>query len=831
MKYSNVPNLTADPFPTDAAHEKMSTMDVAGTGNVSPQGLTREEAESRLRQYGPNAVREAKPHLFLAIAKKFWAPVPWMLEVTIVLELMLGKRPEAIIIGFLLVFNAGLGFVQENRAQNALALLRQRLPVKARVLREGQWQLIPAEDLVPGDFIHVRMGDVMPADVRLADGHIQVDQSTLTGESLPLEAGSGQATFAGSVVIRGEASGEVTATGARTYFGKTAELVRSATTVSHLQAIIFTIVKYLVMLDGALVLILFFYSRLAHLPIMEMLPFALMLLVASVPVALPATFTLATALGSMELAGSGVLVTRLSAIEEAAAMEVLCSDKTGTITQNRLAVVGLQPYAPYGENDLLRFAMLASDAASQDPIDLAILAAAGSHHIDPAGWQTIELIPFEPATKLSEAILSKGSQRSRAIKGAPEAVAKRVKGVPNYSLDMDRLAAQGYRVLAVAAGPDDDSSDHDLSESDLGFVGLLALEDPPRDDSKTLIRSLHDLGVRVIMITGDGLATARAVATRVGIGDRAVEPKDLEKEAAAEVLQSDVFAGVYPEDKFHIVQALQRAGMVTGMTGDGVNDAPALKQAEVGIAVANATDVAKAAASLVLTNPGLTDIVAAVKTSRRIYQRMLTYTLNKIIKTIEIALLLSVGVMLTGSFVITPLLIVLLLFTNDFVTMSIATDTVSYSQAAGSLAHPVACSDWPDAGKFGAHILVRDPSGRARLAATTAAPVADPGLYHARFHRSRHGLPGSSAGTFLEFKAQQVVASKLRGRYCGRKCSCNSRHPDGGHPRVDSVQCANHLLLLSRGRRFFENSSSKQTNAGTMRKNLFLLAIFWLPYR
>lgn len=645
-------------------------MDVEVNRDVSPQGLTREEAEKRLRQYGPNAVQEAKPDLFLAIAKKFWAPVPWMLEATIVLEVILGKRPEAIIIGFLLVFNAALGFVQENKAQNALALLRKRLPVKARVLRDGQWQLLLAEDLVSGDFIHVRMGDVMPADVRLADGHIQLDQSTLTGESLPLEAGSGQTAFAGSVVIRGEASGEVIATGGRTYFGKTAELVRTATTVSHLQTIIFTIVEYLVMLDGALVLILLLYSRLVHLPIMEMLPFALILLVASVPVALPATFTLATALGSMELAGNGVLVTRLSAIEEAAAMEVLCSDKTGTITQNRLAVTALQHYDPYGENDLLRFAILASDASSQDPIDLAILAAGSSHQIDAAGWRRLELIPFEPATKLSEATLSHGDERWRAIKGAPDAVARRVKTAVDYSADEDRLAAQGYRVLGVAAGPDDD----------LRFVGLVALQDPPRTDSKELIQSLRDLGVRVIMITGDALPTARAVAGRVGIGTRAVQPKDLEKEAAAKVLQSDVFAGVYPEDKFHIVQALQRVGVVTGMTGDGVNDAPALKQAEVGIAVANATDVAKAAASLVLTNPGLTDILAAVKTSRRIYQRMLTYTLNKVIKTVEIALLLSVGVMLTRSFIITPLLIVLLLFTNDFVTMSLATDAVSYSQ-------------------------------------------------------------------------------------------------------------------------------------------------------
>ncbi len=648
----------------------MSPTNLDTNGNITPHGLTREEAELRLRHYGPNAVPEVKSHLFLTIAQKFWAPVPWMLEVTIILELSLGKRPEAIIIGFLLVFNAGLAFVQEGRAQNALALLRKRLPVKARVLREDQWQLLPAANLVPGDFVHVRLGDVMPADVRIVDGHIQVDQSTLTGESLPVEAESGRVAFAGSVVIRGEASGKVTATGVHTYFGKTAELVRAAKTVSHLQAIIFTIVKYLVMLDGALVIILLIYSRLAHLAMMEMLPFGLMLLVASVPVALPATFTLATALGSMELAGIGVLVTRLSAIEEAAAMGVLCSDKTGTITQNRLAVGRLQPYAPYGDYDLLRFAMLASDAASQDPIDLAILNAAAGHDIEPSGWKRLELIPFEPATKLSEAVISKGTERWRAIKGAPKAVASRVKTLPDDSEDVERLAAQGYRVLGVAAGPDDD----------LRFFGFLALEDPPRSDSKALIQNLHDLGIRVVMITGDGLATARAVASQVGIGGRAVEPKDLKKEAAPEALQSDVFAGVYPEDKFHLVQAMQRAGMVTGMTGDGVNDAPALKQAEVGIAVANATDVAKAAASLVLTNPGLTDILAAVKTSRRIYQRMLTYTLNKIIKTIEIALLLSVGVMLTRSFVITPLLIVLLLFTNDFVTMSIATDTVSYSQ-------------------------------------------------------------------------------------------------------------------------------------------------------
>jgi H+-transporting ATPase len=378
------------------------------------------------------------------------------------------------------------------------------------VRRGGQWQSVAAEELVPGDFVHVRMGDLMPADVRLADGQILLDQSTLTGESLPTEVGPDRTAFAGSVVVRGEGSGEVIATGGRTFFGKTAELVRTAKTVSHLQTIIFTIVKYLVLLDGVLVLILLVYSRFAHLPMVEMLSFTLMLLVASVPVALPATFTLATALGSLELAADGVLVTRLSAIEEAAAMEVLCSDKTCTITQNRLAVTALQPYAAYKENDLLRFAMFASDEASQDPIDLAILTAARSYGVDPGGWKRLELIPFEPATKLSEAILSQGSGRFRAIKGAPSAVAGRVKSAPDYSADVERLAEQGCRVLAIAAGPDDE----------LQFVGLLALEDPPREDSKKVIASLHDLGVRVMMVTGDGLPTALAVARRVGIGVR-----------------------------------------------------------------------------------------------------------------------------------------------------------------------------------------------------------------------------------------------------------------------------------------------------------------------
>ncbi len=632
------------------------------------RGLTSEEARRRLLEWGPNAVAEKKPHPFLALLGKFWAPVPWMLEVTIVLEVALGKFLEAAVISVLLAFNAALSLFQETRARSALELLQKRLAVRARVLRDAAWGVIPAEELVPGDFVHLQMGDLVPADIGIREGDVLIDQSALTGESVPIEAGQGKTAYAGSLVKRGEASGEVTATGARTYFGKTAELVRSARTASHLESLIFTIVKYLVAMDTVLAVAVLLYAALAGLPLTETLPFVLILLVASVPVALPATFTVATALGAVELAKRGVLVTRLSAIEEAAAMDMLCSDKTGTITQNQLSLAALRPYSPSSERDLLRFAAYASDEAGQDPIDLAVLARAKEEGALSAPAQRLKFVPFEPATKLAEATVIENGKQLCALKGAPQAIATRVGDVANVEAEVERLSAGGYRVLAVAGG----------AEGAIRLVGLLALQDPPREDSKSLVGSLNKLGVRVAMLTGDGIATAQAVAAQVGIAGRACSAQDL-GENIDQTLDCAVFAGVFPEDKFRLVRALQQAGHIVGMTGDGVNDAPALKQAEVGIAVANATDVAKASASLVLTNPGLSDTLAAVETSRRIYQRMLTYTLNKIIKTVEVGLFLSIGVMLTRSLIITPLLIVMLLFTNDFVTMSIATDHVSAS--------------------------------------------------------------------------------------------------------------------------------------------------------
>jgi H+-transporting ATPase len=635
----------------------------------APPGLTTAEAAQRSAQYGPNEVAEAKRHPVAAFVRKLWAPVPWMLEATVVLQLVLGKTDEAAIIAALLVFNAVVSFLQEGRANKALALLRKRLNVQARVLRDGRWQLLPARELVPGDVVHLRMGDLAPADVALVDGQVLLDQSTLTGESLPVEAAPGGVAYSGSIVRRGETTGEVTATGAHTRFGKTAELVRTAKTVSHLESLIFTIVKYLVAVDVILVAALLVYALATAMPPADVIPFALILLVASVPVALPATFTLATALGALELSKRGVLVTRLSAVEEAAAMDTLASDKTGTITENRLTLAALKALPPCDPDELLRLATLACDEATQDPIDLAILSAARERSLLAGLPSRLQFIPFDPLTRRSEAVFEHDGGTRRALKGAPPVIAALVRSAPEMNAEIEQFASQGYRVLAVASG--DDSALH--------LAGLVALQDPPRVDSAALVHSLHELGVRVVMMTGDDEPTALAVAARVGIGNHACPSEFLRQDDGAAIAQYDVFARVFPEDKFRLVQALQHAGHVVGMTGDGVNDAPALKQAEVGIAVANATDVAKAAASLVLTNPGLTDVVAAVETSRRIYQRMLTYTLNKIIKTLEIAVFLSVGVMLAGVFVVTPMLIVLLLFTNDFVTMSIATDHVQFS--------------------------------------------------------------------------------------------------------------------------------------------------------
>ena len=459
--------------------------------------------------------------------------------------------------------------------------------------------------------------------------------------------------YAGAIVMRGEAFAEVIATGLNSYYGKTAEIIRLAKAPSHLEKMIFQIIRYLVVFDAILIAAVFIYSTYFQLPITELLPFSLLLFVASVPVALPAMFTLSTALGSLELAKSGVIVTHLSAIEEAAAMSILCVDKTGTITKNVLEVTAIHSYPPFSEKEVLVLAAFASEESTQDSIDLAILKAAKNI---PSTFHRLNFIPFDPEKKYSEAVISDSEKTMHVRFGAPSALLKE-----NFSSIMETFGTDGSRVLCVMV-------DNDLA-------GILKIRDSLWEDSAKVIREIQNLGIRVIMLTGDSAATARSIAQQAGIGKRIISREQLEN-----ILNADAIAGVFPMDKFRIIQTLQKENYICGMTGDGVNDAPALKVAEVGIAVANSADVAKASASLVLTTPGLSNILEAIKTSRRIYQRMLTYTLNKIIKTLEISVLLGVGLVIEKNFIISQVLIILLLFANDFVTMSIATDRVSFSQ-------------------------------------------------------------------------------------------------------------------------------------------------------
>jgi H+-transporting ATPase len=644
----------------------------AGAANGQPTtdratGLTSVEAQHRLQSFGVNAIEEIRTPRWRQLLGKLWGPVPWMLEAVIVLQVVLHRGEEALVILFLLAFNALVAFIQERRAQDALTLLRRQLQVNARVLRDAHWGRLPAAQLVPGDVVHVRAGDIVPADLVLFDGAVTLDQSALTGESLAVDASPGQPAYAGSIVHQGEASGEVTATGSRTYFGRTAELVRTSSAPSHMQSTIFSIVKRLVAFDLVLVVLVVLYAATHGLPLGDTVVFALLLLVASVPVALPATYTLATAIASTRLSKQGVLVTRLPAVEEAAAMDTLLSDKTGTLTQNRLSVAGIKALADVDEHAVLRAAAMASDDASQDPLDLAILAAYRASAQAARLPARTDFRPFDPATRFSEGVYAVDGEEWHALKGATSAVCEHCGAEAaqrQAAQDAGKeLAAGGARVLAVAAGP----------VGAIRPVGLVGLSDPPRDDAAELIAKLGQLGVRVCMATGDALETARAIGQRLGLGTRICVPHD---DDLRQPEKCDIFARVLPEEKHAIVSALQRAGHVTGMTGDGVNDAPALRQAELGIAVASATDVAKAAAGVVLTDPGLGGVLTVVATGREVHRRMLTYILNKVVKTLEIVVFLTLGLLFTNGFVISSRLIVLLLFANDFVTMSIAADRV-----------------------------------------------------------------------------------------------------------------------------------------------------------
>lgn len=661
-----------------------SVPEMLATLHVKPDtGLTHADVDVRRTAAGYNEVAEQHGHPVLAFLGKFWGMSAWMLELIMGLSAVLGKYADLLVVSALLVVNAVLSATQERRAAGVVEALRRRLQVSARVLRDAIWQVIPARELVPGDIVRVRPGDIIPADVRLLTGALTVDQSALTGESKDVDKASGDMLSSGSVVRRGEGNGVVMLTGAKTYFGRTTELVQQARPTLHIEAVVASVVRRLFVIVGALLGVVIVLSVARGAPLLELVPLMLVLLMSAVPVALPVMFTVSMAFGSKELATRGVLVTRLSAAEDAATMDVLCVDKTGTITMNQLAITTVIPLEHATEADVLVAGALASQDANQDPIDLAFLAAAAERHVfDTLPKITpVSFAPFDAKNRRTEAVVEQNGQRIHVMKGAVRTIAEacglQPAAIEALEVRVSAAAAKGYRTLAVAHGPETGPPT---------LVGLVSLYDPPRPDARQLVATLHERGVSVKMLTGDALAVASEIARGVGLPNikRVADLKAASAQAdhgAVDLFAgADGFAEVFPEDKYVVVQRLQAAGHVTGMTGDGVNDAPALRQAEVGIAVSTATDVAKGAASVVLTEPGLTNIVALVEQGRTIYQRILTWIINKISRTILKSAYVAIAYVATGKFVVSAFAMLLLTFMTDFAKIALATDRVRSSR-------------------------------------------------------------------------------------------------------------------------------------------------------
>ncbi|MEM2175359.1 MAG: plasma-membrane proton-efflux P-type ATPase [Candidatus Micrarchaeia archaeon] len=637
------------------------------------QGLSNDEVKKRQKEYGYNEVIEKKESEIKRIVKKFWGITPIMLEITMVFSFIIGSYLDGYIIGALLVVNAIIGYSQEEKASKAVELLKKKLQINTRVLREGKWDSIPARELVPGDILRLRAGDFVPADVKVAsETELEIDQSALTGESLPVIKKINDILYSGSIVRRNEAKGIVIATGVKTYFGKTTELVRMARPKLHMEKITTKIVDYLLIIVIILISAMFIFSYLRHINIIDIIPLSLMLIVFAVPVALPAMFTVSMAVGSLEIAKKGILLTRLNAIEDAASMDTLCADKTGTLTMNKLTIKVTFPLGEFKENDLILFGALASEEANRDPIDMAFINEAKARNLNISSYKVKSFTPFDPSTRRTEVVVEKNGKEFKILKGAVNVLLEMCNEKNEEVLKkVEEYAGMGYRTLAIA-----------ISENEkCKFCGLVALNDPPRSDTKNLILELKNLGISVKMLTGDALPIAKEIGKEIGLGDKIVKSSDLKNlknkdpiTAANLAEESDGFAEIYPEDKYTIVKSLQAKNHIVGMTGDGVNDAPALKQAEVGIAVSNATDVAKGAASVVLTSEGLSNIVSLIKEGRMIYQRIVTWVLNKIIKTFEVAVFISLAFLITGYYVLSARDIVLFLFLIDFVTISISTD-------------------------------------------------------------------------------------------------------------------------------------------------------------
>lgn len=648
---------------------------------TSIDGLSEAEAKKRLEIFGHNEIVEKKKNPVLEFLLRYWGPMPWLVELAMGLSLILGHYLEGIIISALLTLNAVIGHKHSSSSQKAVELLKKKLAIKAKVLRDGKWTMKEAREIVQGDIIAVKLGDIVPADAMMVTGELSVDQSALTGESLPVSAYQSDIIYSGSVIRQGEARCAVVNTGGKTFFGKTAELVRIAQPKSHQKEVMMAIVKYMMYLGIAASVVVSLYALMMHIGILTILTFVVIFLMGAVPVALPAVLTIVQAVGAMELAKKGALVTRLDSIEDAASIDVLCLDKTGTITQNRLTVTDSIPFRGYTKEDVARIAALTSKEEGMDLIDLAVIEYANNTRIDLNAYRQVSYTPFNPSIKRTEAVIESGGKRFKAVKGAAQIVISMCRRIDKEDMEkvngiIEEFSRKGYRTIAVARSEGDDLDN-------LKLAGLLSLADPLRPDSKSMIEQAEKLGIKPIMLTGDSMAIAQEIALQAGIGGNIIRMADIkgltDDEQMKVVGESDGIAEIYPEDKYRIVKLLQSRGHTVGMTGDGVNDAPALKQAEMGIAVSNATDVAKASASVVLTEPGISVIIDAVTISRQTYQRMLTWVINKVTKVIEFVGLLTVSFLWLHEIVLSLLGMSLLVFSNDFVTMSLATDNVKHT--------------------------------------------------------------------------------------------------------------------------------------------------------
>lgn len=632
-------------------------------------GLKIQEIDKLRKEYGFNVIAEKQESLWLLWGKQFWSPLAWVLEATALLSLLSGSRIEALIVIVLLIINSIISIAQHTRATEALNRLKQTLKIKVRVIRDGKWIVLDSSDLLPGDIVRLRAGDIVAADMKINDGSLTIDQSKITGESLQVERNQREKIFSGSTIIKGEATATVLAIGAKTVYGTTAELLETSHPPTHMEKIVFLIIKYQFLFNISLIIVFLLIALLLNNTILILIiPLAIVLLLSSVPVAFPAMFSIAQAYGALQMSkinNKGILVRRLASVQDGAMMNMLCLDKTGTLTQNLLTLTEVKNYDNYSIEEVLAIAASCSNSADNDPIDAAILKKAKELNV--SLYKQLSFTPFDSLTKRTSSIVDVQGHKQQLYKGLPSIlISLATKNVPS-SIDNDikNFSLKGYRVVAVATS--------DINNKNVQIIGLIALSDPVRSDSKLLLKSIQDLGIKIKMITGDNLETATTIAKQLEFPGGVCHAKDL-RDNPKLIYDHSVFAEAFPEDKQLIITALQKVGYIVGMTGDGVNDAPALAQAEVGIAVASATDIAKNSASLILTNPGLSDIVKAIIMSRQVYSRIRTWALNKIVKGFQIAILTSIIFFMTNKLILTPLIVVLLIFANDFVTISIATD-------------------------------------------------------------------------------------------------------------------------------------------------------------